>query len=273
MAVTIAWALFVIISALTICTPISYNWDLSVPGGHCNNTIKLNTYIVNSAWTIVYDAAILCIPQVLIWRLQMPRATRAGVSMILALGVLCVPYLSMKTTLLNPANQISSDIVMSIVRITAVVEVNFEDVTFADYNAQIWTVVEVSVAIIVACLPLCRWVLDLVLPRSLLSSARRSEQRSTVNNASQVTHQGHESWHARKVGDSYRTFDEEDDTIELTAQKHKFSIPSTEYIETDEKDLEAGRLGNTAAATTGTVHADSPKNGIAVERNTTVTYG
>jgi hypothetical protein len=166
---------------------------------------------------------------------------------------------------------------MSIVRITAVVEVNFEDVTFADYKAQTWTVVEVSVAAIVACLPLCRWVIDLVLPRNLLSSttrSNRSNQKSKSNNTSQLQTKGREPWHPTHTPDSYRTLDEEDDTIELTARgKTNFTTSTSEFAERDSSDLEAARLGNIAAATRGPVTSQSPATGIAVERKTTVTYG
>ena len=88
MAVNVAWGLFVIISALTVCIPFAYNWNLSIPGGHCNNTVKLNTYVVNAVWTIIYDTIMLSLPQAIVWRLQMRLAAKAGLSMIFALGIL-----------------------------------------------------------------------------------------------------------------------------------------------------------------------------------------
>lgn len=79
----------------------------------------------------------------------MRLATKIALSMVFALGIF--------------------DIIISIVRITYVTKVNFHDVTYDDYNAQVWTVVEVSIAIIVACLPICRVVIQHFLPGHFLS--------------------------------------------------------------------------------------------------------
>ncbi|KAL9003589.1 MAG: hypothetical protein Q9188_003555 [Gyalolechia gomerana] len=148
-AINVAWALFVIISALTVCRPIAYNWDLTIEGGHCENGAKKNTYIANAVWTILYDTFLWSLPQFIVWRLHMRLGTKIALSMIFALGIF--------------------DIIVSIVRITYVVEVSFKDVTYEDYRAQIWTVVEISIAIIVACLPICRVVLKHFIPGHFLS--------------------------------------------------------------------------------------------------------
>ena len=88
--VNLLWTLFVIISALTVCQPIAYNWNLTIPGGHCNNKVKLNTYIANAVWTILYDTTLWSLPQIIVWRLHMSKAARAGLSLIFALGILYV---------------------------------------------------------------------------------------------------------------------------------------------------------------------------------------
>ena len=45
--------------------------------------------------------------------------------------------------------------------------------TYDDYPAQIWTEVEVGVAIILACMPVCRVVVEHLLPASFLPNSRR----------------------------------------------------------------------------------------------------
>jgi hypothetical protein len=86
--INIAWALFVIIAALAVCHPIAYNWDLKIRGGHCNNGVKLNTYIANAVWTIVYDSFLWSLPQFIVWRLHMRLAAKVAISMFFALGIL-----------------------------------------------------------------------------------------------------------------------------------------------------------------------------------------
>ncbi|KAL8713855.1 MAG: hypothetical protein Q9220_002000 [cf. Caloplaca sp. 1 TL-2023] len=155
--INVAWALFVIISALGVCQPIAYNWDLTIAGGHCNNRAKLNTYIANAVWTILFDTVLWSLPQFIVWRLHMRLATKVALSTIFAIGIF--------------------DIIVSIIRITYVTRVDFSDVTYEDYNAQIWTVVEISVAIIIACLPLCRVVIEHCFPVRLFSSSARKQQQ------------------------------------------------------------------------------------------------
>jgi len=119
-----------------------------------------------------------------------------------------------------------SDIIVSIIRITYVVEVNFEDVTYGDYQAQIWTVVEVSVAIIIACLPLCRVAFEHILSLSIMSTGRKHPHSASWTN---LEAQGQHDQQPLKRGDepagTRNPFDEELDAIELQtpsrpAEKH-----------------------------------------------------
>lgn len=59
-----------------------------IPGGYCHDGVKLNTYVVNSVWSILYDFSLWSLPQFLVWRLHMPLAAKAGLSFMFALGIL-----------------------------------------------------------------------------------------------------------------------------------------------------------------------------------------
>ena len=50
---------------------------------------------------------------------------------------------------------------------------NFDDVTYDDYPAQIWTTVEINTAIIIACLPICRPVIEKILSKRFLPRSWR----------------------------------------------------------------------------------------------------
>ena len=54
--------------------------------------------------------------------------------------------------------------------------------TYDDYPAQIWTTVEIGVAIIIACLPVCRVVIEHLLPVDFLPNSRRYLRTKDKNN-------------------------------------------------------------------------------------------
>lgn len=69
------------------CTPQRRLWDVLYERGDCPiNTVVLN--LVASVINVVSDVAILALPQWVIWRLNMTRATRAGVSVLFLIGIL-----------------------------------------------------------------------------------------------------------------------------------------------------------------------------------------
>lgn len=69
------------------CTPLRKVWDIFYEQGHCSiNVIVMN--LVSSVINFVSDLAILAVPQLVIWRLNMTRATKAGVSVLFLIGIL-----------------------------------------------------------------------------------------------------------------------------------------------------------------------------------------
>lgn len=69
------------------CTPQKKVWDVFYKGGYCPvNVVVLN--LVASIINLISDVAILALPQWVIWRLNMTRAIRAGVSVLFLIGIL-----------------------------------------------------------------------------------------------------------------------------------------------------------------------------------------
>ena len=129
-----------------------------------------------------------------------------------ALGILYAPpFFPSHPPSLTPS---TSDIIVSIIRITYVVKVNFEDVTYDDYPSQIWTVVEISVAIIVACLPVCRVVIEHLLPVNLLPSQRRYVRTKDAANGTFKSDRPLTS-SEQQAQDVYSVLDEEIGGLEL----------------------------------------------------------
>ncbi|KAI0540241.1 hypothetical protein GGR58DRAFT_462090 [Xylaria digitata] len=70
------------------CQPRAYYWDKTIPGGHCLDgpVLALTSALVN----LVFDVVILVLPQTVIWRLNMSRRRKAGVSVVFVIGLLAV---------------------------------------------------------------------------------------------------------------------------------------------------------------------------------------
>ncbi|KAK7700369.1 hypothetical protein SLS64_010977 [Diaporthe eres] len=71
------------------CTPQRRLWADFYERGHCPiNAVVLN--LAASVVNVVSDVGILVLPQWVIWRLNMPRATKAGVSALFLIGIFAV---------------------------------------------------------------------------------------------------------------------------------------------------------------------------------------
>lgn len=81
-------AINLMIFATLVCKPLAYNWDPSIKGGSCNESVKNRGFAAIAAYSIVYDVAIWIIPQALVWKLHTTRANKLALSAIFALGIL-----------------------------------------------------------------------------------------------------------------------------------------------------------------------------------------
>ena len=86
MTLSIAWALMTILIGFLLCLPVDYNWNLLPTAGHCGN--QRSAYAAVGFVDIFSDAAILILPQPMIWKLHLPKTTRIALTGILCLGVL-----------------------------------------------------------------------------------------------------------------------------------------------------------------------------------------
>ena len=97
----------IFLSDLFQCTPFRYVYDgpamdraaqhavgadahgvkdgKKVKGGHCIN--KIGFFLGSAAMTIVTDVWLMCIPPLIVWRLQMPQRKRLAAVAILGLGI------------------------------------------------------------------------------------------------------------------------------------------------------------------------------------------
>ena len=83
MSLAIAWTVMKILSAFLTCRPFAKNWNKSLPGS-CGDAEK--SFVAIASLDVLIDCLILCLPVPVIWRLQMPKATKPGLSVLFAVG-------------------------------------------------------------------------------------------------------------------------------------------------------------------------------------------
>lgn len=148
----------------TSCTPREYWWDQTIEG-HCVDTksLPIATAIIN----VIVDVFILLLPQGIIWRLNMSRAKRAGVSCVFFIGLISVTAATARLAL-------------SVAYSTSV------DVTYQFSQAGILIVLEMTFAILVFTSP------HMPKPVSLLAQATGASLTRLVRTGSR-SGSGHHS--------------------------------------------------------------------------------
>jgi hypothetical protein len=83
----VCFYLAIIIALNSACSPYEYNWDKLI-SGICDRVDTTKTNLSASVFNLISDLMILLIPQRTIWKLQMAKRRKYGVSVIFAVGLL-----------------------------------------------------------------------------------------------------------------------------------------------------------------------------------------
>lgn len=143
--VVLLWWIGTFFADVFICIPVERNWNPSI-AGHCGNK-QLVGIITPIPW-IVTDLIILLMPLPMVWRLHLPGVQRVGLGGLFLLGGFAL--------------------VSSCVRYSTLFFYH-DDVTWYIIPATIWSVIEVNLTIISACLIVSRpWFLK-IYPARLVS--------------------------------------------------------------------------------------------------------
>lgn len=89
MVVNLAQMFGVFFAIIFQCSPIAFNWDLSIRGGHCIEQRVL--YTSTAAFTILTDLLVLAVPLWIFTSLKIPRKTKFALLFVFLLGFMCVP--------------------------------------------------------------------------------------------------------------------------------------------------------------------------------------
>ena len=86
MALSAAYATINCAQLLSACRPIAYNWDTSIPGGHC--TSKEAAYLSSACINLAIDILIVALPMPVLWNLQLVTKKKIILSAIFGMGAL-----------------------------------------------------------------------------------------------------------------------------------------------------------------------------------------
>ena len=97
--VLMAWVtlscLAFVIAATVGCTPVSYLWNKSIPGGHCVNTFTIGQ--MANIPSIVSDVIMLILPMPMVWGLRISSVRKFGLTLVFLTGSVLVPYPSFQS--------------------------------------------------------------------------------------------------------------------------------------------------------------------------------
>ncbi|RYP64723.1 hypothetical protein DL769_006571 [Monosporascus sp. CRB-8-3] len=143
-------------SSIWQCSPIARAWDKSLPGTCID--ITANWY-ANAGFSIATDVVILTLPMFLIYQLQLPSSRKLALMVVFAFGI--------SVTITNVVRMQTLDFSST-----------SPDPTY-DVASSAWTVVEQNVAVICACLPMCRCLLGRLFPSVFDRAASASASSSS----------------------------------------------------------------------------------------------
>ncbi|KAK0639941.1 hypothetical protein B0T16DRAFT_288071, partial [Cercophora newfieldiana] len=125
------WALSQTLVGIFMCSPVNGFWDTSIPSKCIPN---IPQWYINAAGNIITDIAVFALPIPAIWKLQMAKQQR-----IVLLGIFGLGFFT---------------VIISIVRIRYLKL--FEDFPWENSASSMWSIGELTCAIICCCLPTLR---------------------------------------------------------------------------------------------------------------------
>ncbi|POR31766.1 Uncharacterized protein TPAR_08008 [Tolypocladium paradoxum] len=160
LGIILAYMVATTASSIWQCSPIEGAWDKSVRPQCISLT---HNWYANAAFSIVTDILILCLPMQPLWASKLPINQKRALMLVFALGGFVAVTSIMRATTLNFST-------------------TSPDITY-DISSTLWTMIEENVAIICACLPMCRMVLAWIFPKTF-----RNASSATGGNTSGPTY-------------------------------------------------------------------------------------
>ncbi|RBR09477.1 uncharacterized protein FIESC28_09861 [Fusarium coffeatum] len=221
-----AWVITITFLFIFICVPVAKLWYPDLPG-HCIN--QVGTWIANAASTIFTDIVILCLPIPPIWKLQLGRSEKLGLTAAFAIGSFVVFASAYRTSVLFTYSD--------------------KDPSYTLAPTVGWTEIEMSAGIVSANLPTMLPVLRIVAKFTGLSSfastirsnGQSKGDQSTKGLKSHDNNNGGRSTNSNSVSSNnfYRLPDDNDsDTPIKGAQYTESTVPLDATLRPDIEGFE-----------------------------------
>ncbi|KAI1069844.1 hypothetical protein LB507_007984 [Fusarium sp. FIESC RH6] len=221
-----AWVITITFLFIFICVPVAKLWYPDLPG-HCIN--QVGTWIANAASTIFTDIVILCLPIPPIWKLQLGKSEKLGLTAAFAIGSFVVFASAYRTSVLFTYSD--------------------KDPSYTLAPTVGWTEIEMSAGIVSANLPTMLPVLRIVAKFTGLSSfastirsnGQSKGDQSTKGLKSRENNNGGRSANSNSVPSNnfYRLSDDNDsDTPIKGAQYTESSVPVDARLRPDIEGFE-----------------------------------
>ncbi|KAF3351352.1 hypothetical protein VD0002_g5242 [Verticillium dahliae] len=155
-AFIVAWSITIFFLMTLVCVPVAKFWDHTLPG-RCLDSLTL--WYVMAAFNLVSDFAIFGLPLPVVRSLQLPKKQKVMLFAVFGLGFFTC--------------------IISIIRIrTLKIAASTDDPNWDNVDAATWSYLEVTTAILAACLPTLRPVFAKIMPSLMGSSIRGNQGRS-----------------------------------------------------------------------------------------------
>lgn len=136
-AVVALWWIACQFTTIFECTPIHFFWTQNPTTGHC---INVKSYFIGQAIpNIITDIFIMALPLPLIWKLNLPQKQKFALSGIFLLG-----------------GFVTFSSIYRLVHLINLLKVSYDYPGFPYVTSVMWTVIEINMAIVSACLPMLR---------------------------------------------------------------------------------------------------------------------
>ena len=109
---------------------------------------------------VLLDVIILLLPIRMVWQLQIPFANKTGLASLFALGIVYVNQLYSDMLHMANLDTIRSTIITGILRIIAVHDVDLTDISYNMAKADVFCIIEISIAIIISSTAIMRPLFD-----------------------------------------------------------------------------------------------------------------
>ncbi|KAJ0122137.1 hypothetical protein J7T55_002649 [Diaporthe amygdali] len=162
-SISLTWAVALIVVILLQCQPISAFWarfDVNPPDpSEYNCGVNLHQFFLgNSIPNILTDISLIVVPTPFIWKLSLLHSQKIAILGIFAVGLFVT--------------------IVSVVRLHFILNLDFKnpDVIWLASQEMNWTITEINVAVICACLPSLKPILNLILRGRLHSTQSANSQ-------------------------------------------------------------------------------------------------